>query len=168
MKIKPFRFCPHCRSRLHKKGIDGKKRMICPECGWIQYENPLPSVAAFVQSENGDILLVKRDVAPAKGKWALPSGFIEIDETPEEACVRELGEETGLSGEITGWLGVFNQKSFLYKNVLIIAYEVRATGTVCPGSDSSEAVFFSSETLPEIAFPSHKEIVLSALKRERS
>ena len=110
---------------------------------------------------------MKRGVVPAKGKWALPSGFIEIDETPEEACLRELEEETGLNGRIRGLLGVFNQKSFLYKNVLIIGYEVQATGTICPGSDSSEAVFFSPENLPKIAFPSHQEIVLSALKARR-
>jgi 8-oxo-dGTP diphosphatase len=152
---------------LRKSEIDGHKRAFCPECSWIQYENPLPCVAAFVQNDQGEILLVKRGVVPAKGKWALPSGFIEIDETPEEACLRELEEETGLNGRIRGLLGVFNQKSFLYKNVLIIGYEVQATGAICPGSDSSEAVFFSPENLPEIAFPSHQEIVLSALKARR-
>jgi 8-oxo-dGTP diphosphatase len=166
IKRQPFRFCPHCRAGLDKKKIEGKKRAFCPECGWVRYQNPLPSVAAVVWNESGKILFVKRGVEPAKGKWALPSGFIEIDETPQEACLRELKEETGLQGHIVGLTGVVNQRSFLYKNVLIIGYEVRASGALRAGSDSEDAEFFSMNNIPRIAFPSHRELIERAVRRK--
>jgi len=86
--------------RLKIREEEGRKRLVCPACGWVNYENPIPSSAALVRNEKGEILLVKRGVEPGRGKWALPSGFIEIEETPEEACLRELKEETGLEGKI--------------------------------------------------------------------
>jgi 8-oxo-dGTP diphosphatase len=125
----------------------------------VNYENPLPSSAAFVRNGRGDILLVKRGVDPGKGEWALPSGFIEVDETPAEACLRELEEETGLVGRIKRLLGVYSQASTMYKNVIIIAYLVQAEGILRPGSDSMSAEFFAPDDLPPIAFPSHIEIL---------
>ena len=134
----------------------------------MNYENPLPSVAAMVRNDRGDILLIRRGIEPGLGKWALPSGFIEIDETPEMACVRELEEETGLLGPITGLIGVFSQKSSMYKNVLIIGYAVAGEGELRAGSDSLEAKFFPVRGLPDIAFPSHLEMINTALKGSSS
>lgn len=110
--------------------IEEEKRLACPACQWVCYENPLPSSAALVRNDKGEVLLVKRGHEPGRGKWALPSGFIEIDETPEKACLRELREETGLKGEIVRLAGVYSQESLLYRNVLIIGYEVEARGNL--------------------------------------
>ena len=162
-----FRYCPNCGTELKLKRIEGKERIFCPSCGWVRYENPLPSAAAFVRNEKGEILLVQRGVEPGKGKWALPSGFIEIDETAESACLRELEEETGLKGRILRLVGVYSQKSLLYKNVLIIAYEVEGRGSLSPGSDSLRAEFFPPDGLPEIAFPSHARIIEDGIKKEK-
>jgi len=150
--------------KLGQRPIEGVKRLFCSECGWVNYENPLPSSAAFVRNDNREILLVKRGVEPGKGEWALPSGFIEVDETPARACVRELKEETGLDGRIQRLLGVYSQKSTMYKNVIIIAYLVKAGGLLIPGSDSVSAEYFSLDTLPPIAFPSHREIIKDGIR----
>jgi 8-oxo-dGTP diphosphatase len=127
-----FKYCPLCGSELRIKKEEGRSRHFCPRCNWTKYENPLPSAAALVRDDEDGILLVKRGVQPGKGKWALPSGFIEIEETPEEACLRELKEETGLEGKILRLIGVYTQKSQVYKKVLIIGYEVikKSSGTV--------------------------------------
>jgi 8-oxo-dGTP diphosphatase len=162
-----FRYCPKCGAGLRAKKIEKKIRLVCPGCGWVNYENPLPSAAAFVRNRKGEILLVKRGVEPSKGKWALPSGFIEIDETPGKACLRELKEETGLKGEIVRLIGVYSQESGLYKNVLIIGYEVNARGNLSPGSDSQKAEFFSACNLPVIPFSSHIKLINDALKKEK-
>jgi len=162
-----FRYCPKCGAGLRVKKLEKRIRLVCPGCGWVNYENPLPSAAALVRNRKDEILLVKRGVEPSKGKWALPSGFIEIDETPERACLRELKEETGLKGEIVRLIGVYSQESGLYKNVLIIGYEVNARGNLLPGSDSQEAEFFSACNLPVVAFSSHIELINDALKREK-
>lgn len=161
-----FKFCPKCGAELSLKRIEDRKRLVCPACYWVNYENPLPSAAAFVRNEKGEVLLVKRGVEPSIGKWALPSGFIEIDETPESACLRELREETGLRGEIKRLIGVYSQRSLLYKNVLIIGYEIEARGNLTPGSDTQRTEFFPEDRLPDVAFSSHRKIIEDGLKKE--
>ncbi len=161
------KYCSICGAELRIKRVEDRKRVVCPRCNWIKYENPLPSSAAFVRNKKGEILLVKRGVEPGKGKWALPSGFIEIEETPEQACLRELEEETGLRGKILRLIGVYAQKSLMYKNVLIIGYEVEAKGNLSPGSDSLSAEFFSLTQLPEIAFSSHSRMIKDGVKLEK-
>jgi 8-oxo-dGTP diphosphatase len=162
-----FKFCPQCGAELKSRRIEKKKRLVCPECHWVNYENPLPSSAALVRNKKGEVLLVKRAKEPGRWKWALPSGFIEIDETPEKACLRELKEETGLRGEIVRLVGVYSQKSLLYRNVLIIGYEVEAQGNLSPGSDSLEAEFFPLDNLPDIPFSSHRKMIEDGIKREK-
>ena len=159
-----LKYCTVCGMDLRTKKIEERDRVVCADCGWIVYENPLPSAAAFVQNFGREILLVKRGVEPGKGEWALPSGFIEIDETPEEACLRELKEETGLDGAIVRLLGVYSQKSVMYKNVLIIGYRIDATGVLSAGSDSLIARYFVPDDLPAIAFPSHVEMIADGIK----
>jgi 8-oxo-dGTP diphosphatase len=165
MEKRTYRFCPRCGASLKSEQIEDRLRFMCTQCSWIHYENPLPCVAALVRNENGEVLLIKRGVEPAIGEWALPSGFIEIDETPEMACVRELEEETGLLGRITGLLGVFSQESLTYNRVLIIGYAVEGEGDLRPGSDSMDVRFFPKDGLPPIAFSSHRDIVETALKK---
>lgn len=162
-----FKYCPRCGTELKLRKKEGRKRLYCPACAWINYENPLPSSAALVRNKRGEILLVKRGVEPGKGKWALPSGFIEIDETAEEACLRELEEETRLRGKIVKLIGVYSQESLIYKNVLIIGYEVETHGSITPGSDSLRAEFFPLDRLPEIVFSSHREIIRDGLKEKK-
>lgn len=154
-----FKFCPLCGDELDCHAIEGNLRSFCSNCQWIHYENPLPTAAAFVCGLKKEILLIKRGVSPGKGLWALPSGFIEIDETPEKACLRELKEETGLKGHIEKLIGVYSQKSLLYKNVIIMAYRIEASGYPKAGSDSLQCEFFLKNRLPRIAFSSHRRII---------
>jgi len=160
-----YKYCPKCRAKLELSWIEDEKRLACPECHWVNYENPLPSSAALVRNKKEEVLLVKRGKEPGKGKWALPSGFIEIDETPKKACLRELKEETGLKGEVVRLVGVYSQKSLLYRNVLIIGYEVNARGNLSPGSDSQEAEFFPLNNLPDIPFSSHRKMIEDGVKK---
>lgn len=159
-----FKNCPICTDSLKPKILEDRGRMACFECGWVHYENPLPCAAAFVRNSEGGVLLVKRGVEPGYGLWTLPSGFIEIEETPEEGCLRELEEETGLQGKIVRLVGVYSQESSMYKNVIIIGYEVNVFGKLQPGSDSLEAKYFNPQELPEIAFPSHSQMLTDGMR----
>ncbi len=146
--------------------LEDRKRLVCPECGWVNYENPLPSVVIFVKNRGNKILLIKRGVEPGKGKWALPSGFIESDESPEETALRELYEETGISGRIKRLIGVYSEPTETYGRVLLIAYEAEfLDGHPKPGSDTVEVGFFSREEMPDIPFASHNAIIKDALTR---
>jgi ADP-ribose pyrophosphatase YjhB (NUDIX family) len=106
------------------------------------------------------VLLVKRSVAPKKGFWCLPGGFMELGETPEQAAIRELKEETGLAGRIDMLLGVSSNPSALYHTVLMVGYLVKSySGNLIAGDDANDAARFHYNELPEIAFESHASFI---------
>jgi NAD+ diphosphatase len=135
------KFCPQCASPLEERDLTGRQRLACSGgCGYVFYNNPLPVVAALVEHE-GKILLARGKGWPA-GMFGLITGFLERDESPEEGVLRELTEETGLTGEIAGLIGVY---PFPQRNELIVAYHVRATGTVSLSEELEE----TKAVLPE-------------------
>ena len=69
-----------------------RQREVCTSCRSIAYDNPQTLVACLVHTE-GKLLVARRAIEPAKGRWFLPAGFVEGRETLEEAAVRELEEE---------------------------------------------------------------------------
>ncbi|MGD8979470.1 MAG: aspartate 1-decarboxylase [candidate division WOR-3 bacterium] len=153
-------FCPQCQTKLSTRKIDGFARRTCPECGWIYYANPLPSAVAFVHRDGEEILLIKRGVVPGKGKWALPSGFVELNEIPEETVIRELREETGLKGTLGELIGVYTEPTSIYGNVLLIAYHIESfMGRLRASTDTLDAKFFPAHKLPRIPFASHRAII---------
>ena len=93
-------FCPRCGSKLEKRLLENRERNFCPACQAVVYENPVPATAVVVFNERHELLLVQRGQEPGKGKWCLPGGFQEMGETPEQCCLRELLEETGLDGRV--------------------------------------------------------------------
>ncbi len=114
----------------------------------------------IVTDDRQNLLLVKRSVDPQKGLWCLPGGFIELGETPENAALRELYEETGLTGKIQKLLGVITNPNKLYDTVLLVGYLVtECTGSLVAGDDASDIGFFSYCNLPEIAFESHMKFI---------
>lgn len=85
---------------------------------------------------------------------------MEVDETPEQAALRELREETGLNGKISLLLGITATKSTMYNAILMAGYLVtNFNGDLVPGDDAVEARFFNLSDLPEIAFDSHKQFI---------
>ncbi len=159
MSMNPYRFCPHCKSDLKRKEVDGIDRLICPACGWINYLNPIPAVACLVK-EKGRILLVKRGVEPKKGEWSLPAGFMELKETPEDATLRELKEETGLEGKVEELIGVYSQPSENYSTVLTVGYRVvKRAGAIRPGDDADDAGFKKINNPKDLPFTSHRRML---------
>jgi ADP-ribose pyrophosphatase YjhB (NUDIX family) len=85
---------------------------------------------------------------------------MELGETPEQAALRELEEETGLSGKIAMLLGVTASQSSQYETVLMVGYLVKDySGTPVAGDDASDAAYFQLDELPEIAFASHARFI---------
>ncbi|MEA1965145.1 MAG: NUDIX hydrolase [Candidatus Aerophobetes bacterium] len=161
--MKNYRFCPLCGTSLKKGIIDGKKREYCPECGFINYKNPLPSVGS-VAIKDGEILLIKRGREPGKGFWALPSGFVESGEAPEDTCRRELKEETGLDGVIKRLIGVYREKTETYGDVIVVMYLMEIIGgELRAGDDAEEAEFFKKERLPSLCFNCFKKAIAKVL-----
>jgi len=160
-----FRYCYHCGQLTEALRADGYLRAYCRRCDRVLYENPLPSVAMVVTNPIGQILLVRRRIEPALGDWALPGGFIEMDEKPHQAALRELWEETGVRGVVTRLLAVDSHIRGYYGDVLIIAYAVQTKQvSAAPGDDVSEAQFFKPTERPRLAFPIHEQFLKLALQ----
>ena len=104
------------------------------------------------------ILLIKRAHEPYKDMWALPGGYIEWDETAEEAVIREVREETGLTVTNMYMLTVYSKPERDPDQKITIAYAVEATGEATAGDDASECQWFELDNLPELAFD-HKKII---------
>ncbi len=155
-----FKFCPLCKDSLRGKQVDGRKRLVCPKCGWIHYKNPLPVVVCAAKNRNGEILIAKRNFKPGINKWALPGGFVESGEIPKAACLRELEEETGLKGKIKRLIGVYIQKTREYGSLLVIGYEVSVSKcNLSLNNELKDARFFNKKNLPVIPFSSHREML---------
>jgi len=147
-------------SPLGSDFIEGRERLNCPRCKWVNYRNPLPVVACLLLNRGGELLLIKRGIEPCKGAWALAGGFIELDETYREAAERELEEETGLCGKAGRLVGVHMHESPLYGALVVIGVEITAEREeITVGDDAADARFFPKEALPEVPFPSHRNLI---------
>ncbi len=132
--------------------------------GIYTYEYPRPMLTADVMVTNakGEVLLVRRGNDPFKGCWALPGGFMEMDETIEHCAVRELEEETGLkvSEKDIRLIGVYSAPGRDPRGrTVTLAYSVRiGNETAKAGDDAAEVRWWPLNALPPLAFD-HAQIV---------
>lgn len=90
-----FRYCPVCGS-LHFN-VNNEKSKKCADCGFVYYLNPSAATAAFIENEQGELLVCRRGKEPVKGTLDLPGGFTDMEETCAETIAREIKEELNLS-----------------------------------------------------------------------
>jgi len=134
------------------------------------YEYPRPAVTAdalvfSIEGNHLKILLIQRAKEPFEGMWALPGGFVDIDEDIDDAVARELKEETGLD-----LIGFHQLQAFGKPNrdprhrTITIAYYCFLTDTpaVMGFDDAKNAKWFLLSDLPELAFD-HREIIETAI-----
>jgi NAD+ diphosphatase len=88
---KLFTYCPTCGSSSFIP--NNEKSMLCSSCGFVFYINASAAVATFIRNEAGELLVCKRAKEPAKGTLDLAGGFVDENETAEEAVSREIAEE---------------------------------------------------------------------------
>ncbi len=106
---------------------------------------PKVAVAAVV-IKDGRVVLVKRKYPPSAGKWSLPGGHVELGERLEDAVLRELKEETGLTGRVVGFLRpveyIEAEGGEVKYHFVILVYKVDIVGDAEPraGDDAEEAV----------------------------
>jgi len=137
------------------------------------YEFPKASltvdcVVFGLDSDHLQVLLIQRGIPPFQGQWALPGGFIHIDESLEQAALRELREETGITEIFLEQLFTFGDVDrdprdrvvtvAYYALINLNAHQLKAT------TDASDAAWFPVAKLPTLAFD-HNKILTVALKR---
>lgn len=128
-----YRYCPLCAGGL-ARGVHGEReRLACPACGWVHWNNPTPVVAAVIEYDG--CVLLARNVAWPAGRFALVTGFLERDEAPDQAVLREVAEETGLTAERATLIGAYD---FARRNQVILGYHVQAHGDISLGEELAE------------------------------
>ncbi len=155
------KFCHFCGGRLSTRESEGRARLYCEAEGRFIYENPIPAATAIVLDDEGRLLLIRRNRQPGKGLWALPGGFMETHESPEDAARRELEEECGIVAREPSLVDIIYQESRFYgASLLIVGYSFAAfEGTVRPGDDAEDARFYPLDDLPRMAFESHGRMI---------
>lgn len=156
--MKPFVYCPYCATPLEAREAFGAVRPACPACSFVQFLDPKVA-AAILLSEQDQVLLVRRAVDPRRGFWALPAGFVEVNELPHEAAVREALEETGLQVTI-GDLLRMRRMTNPDKPGFLVTYRGHVNGGQLQASDDvSEVRWFSASEIPwdDLAFETTHE-----------
>jgi 8-oxo-dGTP diphosphatase len=162
-----YRYCPHCATGLVVSDREDVPRLACPSCGFIYYNNPVPAAGAIILRDN-HILFVRRKFEPRVGKWSLPAGFMEYNESAAECAVRELREETGLTGRVKDIVGVYAAGDDPRSRVVLIVYHMEVIGGAeRPGDDAAEIGYFAKGNYPPFAWSSHDQALHDFFVRRR-
>jgi 8-oxo-dGTP diphosphatase len=143
-----LKFCSRCGARLRHGEVPGedRERLACDACGYIAYVNPRLVVTAIPVTDAGEVVLLRRGIEPAYGSWAQPGGFLEVDETVNQAAIRETFEETGLLVEPGEIVGLYSR---LEAAVVAIVFEARIVGGAARTSpEALEVRAFAPDAIP--------------------
>ncbi len=156
-----FAHCPRCATAHPEPGAIPFR---CPACDLTLHFGPVAAVGALIVDAQQRLLMVRRARDPGKGQWGLPGGFVDRDESVEEALAREVLEETSL--ELTAWeLLLTHPNRYAYGGIwvpvidLFYRCDVDSSQPVRLAEDellSAHWVHPSSEHLENMAFPSNR------------
>ena len=152
-----LKFCPMCGGPLRLSTVrdDPKERLVCQDCAYVFYQDPKVS-ACTIPMVDGKVVLVRRAISPGKGLWVFPGGYMDQEETVEEAARRETLEEVGLEVRLTKLVGVYSYRT----SVVVIVYACAVLGGhLRIDGESQEVRTFRPDEIPweELAFPSTRD-----------
>ena len=159
-KIKPFNYCPACGSP--DISFSDMKKLVCRNCSLTYYQNVAAAAGAILEYDN-KIVLIKRAKEPGKGKLDLPGGFVNPNESAEEALRREVKEELKIEVGKLEYLGsypnVYKYKGVVYHTCdLFFHSKIDALGPEFDRAEIEELILVDPLKIPEdrIAFESIK------------
>jgi ADP-ribose pyrophosphatase YjhB (NUDIX family) len=159
MDADSIKYCPRCATPLITKIHSGKQRPVCPKCGWVYFPDPKVAVVVMIRKQD-QVLLTQRVFEPQRGRWTLPSGFVDTDEDPKLAARRECLEETGLVINNLKLLDVIYSQEYPRGASILLLYEAQVkSGDLKPGDDAGQVGYFSVNGLPPLAFLSTSYIL---------
>ncbi len=139
-----------------------------PQLFYKRKKVPRVTVDAWIRDGAGRLLLIRRGRPPFEGRWGLPGGFLEWNETTEACCAREAEEETGLVVEVGELLGVYSDpgRDPRGHNVTVLYDCAVVSGRAKGGDDAADARWFSERELDRLEFAfDHRKIVSEQLAR---
>ena len=148
-----MKFCSECGKPVVFRIPEGDNlpRYVCEYCQTIHYQNP-KIVTGCIPVWEDKILLCKRAIEPRYGLWTLPAGFMENEETLEQAAMRECYEEARANVELQGLYAMF---SLPHVNQVYVMYRARLLDLdFAPGAESLEVALFHEQDIPwqQLAF----------------
>ncbi|HEY7036988.1 MAG TPA: NUDIX hydrolase [Thermomicrobiales bacterium] len=150
-------YCQQCGSPTEERLVEDRPRPVCVACGHVTYLDPKLAVAVVIERD-GRLLFGRRGPGTREpGKWSFPAGFVERGERVEDAAVREVAEEVGLTVELGPLLGLHSATGETV--VLAVFAAASVVGTPIARDDLVEVGWFSPDALPELAFPHDERIV---------
>jgi NAD+ diphosphatase len=158
--IHTFKHCPSCGLPAEKRDCDSFR---CPSCEYLYFFNPAIAAGALITNDKGEIVFTRRANNPRKGKLGIPGGFIDVNETAEEAVKREVFEEIGIRLETVQLQYLTNYpNSYTYQGITYPVLDFYYTSSISNPSIQVDTTEVSEivESLPgdvsmdEIAFPS--------------
>lgn len=134
---------------------DNRKRLVCPDCGYIAYQNP-KIIAGALCLFGDQVLLCRRDIEPRRGFWTFPAGYLELNESTAEGTVREAREEANVEIEIDGLIGIFELPHI--SQLYVIHRAIMTSPDYSVGEETAEVALFHWDDIPwdELAFSSVK------------
>ena len=152
--MEDWRFCPRCGVGLVVVGEGFERHASCGGCGFVKYDNPLPTTIGLI-CRGPRLLLLRRAQEPARGKWDTVGGFLSGGESAEQNLVREAGEEIG--GEVTDLRPVGTYSSVYGDTGLTtvgIAFACRVAddAVITLSEENSGYGWYGWDEIPELAF----------------
>ncbi len=147
-------YCSQCGAPVSLKipVDDNRERYVCDHCGYVHYQNP-NNVCGAILTLGDRVLLCKRAIEPRYGKWTLPAGFMENNETVAEAAAREALEEANARPRSLALFGIFSMPYI--SQVYLMFHGELASPEISAGDESLEVGLFRRDEIPwdELAFP---------------
>lgn len=160
-----YRFCPLCGGPLEHRKIKPiePERLVCRECSFIFYLDP-KVVAGTIFTIDERVVLLRRDVEPAIGKWVFPGGYVDRGEGVREAAIRETQEESNVTVRLCSLLDVYSYPRS--PNVIVVYAAEVIGGELRAGDESLEALTFTPSEIPwqDLGFQSTKDALQDYLR----
>jgi 8-oxo-dGTP diphosphatase len=158
-------YCVRCGSILETRVIEGRELEACPNDDFVLWRDPKVAAAVVVEVDGG-VVLGRRAIEPGYGLWCLPGGFVNDDEHPAEAAMRECMEEISAAVELISLICVYHVPKRDAHSMVGIAYRARLVdgAQLKAGSEMLEVRVFPLDSLPPLAFPSHRQVLDEFLK----
>jgi len=139
---------------------DNREREVCPACDWVYYAQLKVGAAVLIEHDN-KLLLLQRNHEPWKGTWMVPAGYVEADEDPKDAAIREVHEETGLEVELGDLFHVYYFDDDPRGNGVAFVYKAeKISGGINLNSESSDARFYYWHEIPSnLTLGGHDKII---------
>lgn len=146
------KFCPLCGAAMASRMLmpENVERKVCTRCGFVLFPGPKLVAGCFV-IDDGRVLLIRRGIEPAVGKWTFPGGYVDFGENAAEAAIRETREEVGMRVALGPLLGVFNDSA-----ITVVVY-LATPGIEAPSLtvEATEVRYFAPDEIQwhDLAFP---------------